>query len=592
MKTLIVVESPNKARKLTEYLGKDYIVLASGGHICDLAKGGQYGIGVDVDNDFKPHYMLMKEKVGLLNEIIEAASMADIILLGTDHDREGEAIAYHLQRYLSSVNKPTKRISFGEITKSAIIKAIENAHDIDMNIVKSQEARRSLDRIVGFLVSPMLHSFYGSNNLSAGRVQSVATRLIIDREQEISSFIPDEFWNIAAKFITPTNETFIAKFNTKPKNKADADVVVASIKNQPEFYVAKIISQEKKEKPCPPLITASLQQYMAKKHSFEPDRTMKAAQNLYENGFCTYIRTDSIRSSKEAISSVREWIKEKYELPTKPNAYAAKGSSQDAHEAIRPTNINNIPEGSILAGDEKDVYTAIWKHFVASQMCPAIWDTMQVNICSKTDPKILFNVSGKALKHNGYLEIFGDIDPGKIDIPNLHEKDILKLAADAKAEQKFTQPAARYNDASIIKELETKQIGRPATYAEIIKKITARNYVEKQGNTYRPTELGKKITTTLISLFPFMEFDYSAMLEKKLDDIEHGELEQLAMLKEFFGPFKQQLNKAYISNGNTLCEKCSGPMITRTVKTNGNTFLGCSNWPRCKNTKSTEVAAA
>ena len=587
---LIIVESPSKAATIQKYVGDDYIVEATRGHIVDLGKGGTGGIGIDIEKGFKPFYVIMKDKLGTLDTLIQASEKVDEILLASDKDREGEAIAYHVQNRLETSGKPMSRVIFNEITKKGISDGLKNKRPINMSMFRAQESRRILDRIVGFMVSPFLINFYGPN-LSAGRVQSVAVRMIVDREQEITSFKPEEFWNIFAKFSTPNKETFVAKCTAKPKNKEQADTLVQAIKEQAEFFVNRIVSQEKREKPCAPLTTASLQQYMAKKYSFEPDKTMKIAQTLYENGFCTYIRTDSTRTSAEAITAVRDWIKEKFDIPGKPNVYATKAAAQDAHECIRPTNIKNIPEDSILKGDEKDVYTAIWQHFVASQMCPAIWDTMQVSITASHNPKISFNISGKALKSPGYLEIFGDIDPGKIEIPNLQEQNIVVLTGDnaIKTEQKFTQPSPRYNDASIVKELETKQIGRPATYAEIIKKITARNYVEKQNNTYRPTELGKKITNILTNLFPFMEYKYTAELEKKLDDIESGDLEQLNMLKEFFIPFKEQLNKAYVSNGSTLCDKCGSPMTMRTNSKDQVKFMACSAFPICRNTQTIVV---
>ena len=583
MKTLIIVESPTKAATIQKYAGDDYIVVATMGHIVDLAKGGNKGIGVDVNNNFKPFYAIIKDKIETLDNIIQQAEKSDEILLASDDDREGESISYHLKNRLASTGKSIKRIGFNEITKSAITKAIATPRDIDMNLFHAQEARRILDRIVGFMVSPYLINTYGQN-LSAGRVQSVAVRMIIDREKDIDIFIPEEFWNIYCNFMTPTKEQFVMKYNGRPINKDAAENIVNEIKKQ-EFYVKSIVSQKKKEKPCAPLITSSLQQYMAKKHSFEPDKTMRIAQSLYENGYISYIRTDSTRISDDAIVLVRDWIKENgFDIPKKPQIYKTKSSAQDAHECIRPTNIKNIPKETILTGDEKDVYTAIWKHFVASQMENAIWNTMQVRVCARANDKLVFTATGKALESKGFLEIFGDVDPGKIDIPNLTENMVITLA-DTKAEQKFTQPPPRYNDATILEELEKKQIGRPATTAEIIKKITNRNYVEKVGNTYRPTELGKKITDVLVKWFAFMNYDYTAVLEQKLDDIAAGNINSINMLKEFFVPFKSKLNQAYLNGGWDLCEQCKSPMIVRVVKDTDNKFYGCSQYPNCKFTK-------
>lgn len=583
---LIIVESPSKAKKIQEYVGDDYVVLASFGHICDLAKGGKFGIGVDTNNNFKPHYLLMKDKIETLNNIINAADKSELILLAADPDREGEAIAYHLYKYLLSTNKPIKRIKFGEITKNTVLKSIKNMQDIDLNLVKSQEARRILDRIVGFLVSPYLINHYGPN-LSAGRVQSVAVRMITDREKEIESFKPDEFWNIFAKFKKQDGCEFLTKFNGRPKIKTEVDNIINNIKKQDEFYVSSIAKQDKKEKPPPPLTTAALQQYMAKEYSFEPDRTMKAAQNLYENGFCTYIRTDSTRSSEDSIESVREWlINNKFDIPKKHNKYETKSSAQDAHECIRPTSMKNDLNNSILSGDDKNVYKAIWEHFIASQMNHAIWNTLNVLVHARADKKIAFNVSGKALSYKGYLEIFGPVDPGKIEIPNMVEGEILNLVNNSiKSEQKFTKPLPRFNDASILKELENRQIGRPATYAEIIKKISNRNYVEKSGNTYRPTDLGKKITNILVNLFKFMEYDYTSNLEKQLDDIADGRIDSINMLNSFFIPFKSKLDEAYKNMGGSTCDKCGGQMITRINSKDKTKFISCNMYPRCRNSK-------
>lgn len=583
---LIIVESPAKAATIQKYVGDEYVVEATMGHIVDLGKGGFKGIGVDINNNFKPHYVIDRTKIALLDNLIQQAEKSDEIFLASDPDREGEAIAFHLQTRLGIIRKPISRIEFKEMTKSGIQSGLATKRDVNINLFKSQEARRILDRIVGFMVSPYLINNYGSN-LSAGRVQSVAVRMIVDREKEIKDFKSEEFWNIFARFKTHSNEEFSAKFNGRPISKDETDTIIKLLKSQNDFYVFSVSGAKKKEKPCPPMTTAALQQYMAKNFSFEPDHTMQIAQSLYENGYCTYIRTDSTRISDEAISSVRSWMKEnKLEVPKKPNIYTAKSSAQDAHECIRPTNVSNTPDNSIFSGDAKEVYKAIWQHFIASQMNPSIWNTMNVSIKSKTDAKISFSASGKALDSYGYLKIFGDIDPGKIDIPNLEKGDILFLSNNnpVKSEQKFTQHLPRYNNFSFLKELEGRQIGRPATYAEIIKKISNRNYVEKIGSTYRPTDLGIKITDILVGLFSFMDYEYTSRLEKQLDEIEAGSLDSLNMLKGFFGPFKEKLDQAYKSSGGTICNKCGSVMINRIVKETGSKFLGCSGWPKCHST--------
>lgn len=590
MKTLIIVESPKKAATIQKYVGDDYVIEATMGHVVDLGKGGTKGIGIDVSNNFKPYYVIMKDKVSLLDNIIHSAEKSDEILIATDPDREGEAMAYHLQSRLETTRKPISRVEFREMSKTGIQHGISNRRPVNMKLFRSQEARRILDRIVGFMVSPYLINYYGPN-LSAGRVQSVAVRMIADREKEIETFTPEEFWNITAKFKNGANEEFFTKFQTKLKDKDAADVMVSLLKRQ-LFYVSAVANQKKKEKPNAPLTTASLQQYMAKKFSYEPERTMKVAQNLYENGYCTYIRTDSTRIADDAIDSVRVWLKDnKFDIPTKPCVYEAKSTAQDAHECIRPTNVKTNPEDCLLAGEDKEVYKVIWQHFVACQMNPAIWSTKHVTIRTRNlNPKLTFTVSGKALDYKGYLEIFGAIDPGKIEIPNLTEGDIVVLTDNdaIKTEQKFTQHPPRFNDATILKELEDKQIGRPATYAEIIKKISHRNYVEKVGTTYRPTDLGKKITNILVELFPFMEYEYTANMEKQLDEIAAGNLESISMLKKFFEPFKEKLDQAYRNSGGTICDKCGSPMFIRTNSKDQSKFIACSAFPKCRNTKSYE----
>lgn len=580
---LIIVESPSKIKTIQKYVGDEYKVVASVGHIMDLAKGGKYGIGVDVNNNFKTSYVMNKDKLSIIDDLILDSSKSTEILLMTDPDREGERISYDLSQLLKSTGKPMFRAEFNEITHSGIEAGLRNKHDIDINMVRSQEARRILDRIVGFMASPFLINFYGSN-LSAGRVQSVCVRMVVDRENEISNFIPDEYWNVHVKFSDQSGNSFVAKLDKRLSSKDETDKVIAAITKSNDFFVSAVKRQSKKEKPLPPLTTASLQRYMARKHSFEPERTMKSAQTLYESGYCTYIRTDATRISEDAIKSVRKWIRDNnFDLPAKSNEYKEKENAQNAHECIRPTNVSSLATSGFLTGDDKLVYEAIWKHFVASQMNSAIWDTLSISISSKSNNKLTFKVSGKALSYKGYLEIFGDTNLGKIDIPNLQKGDLIVWDGKSlKSEQKFTQPPPRYNNDALLKELEDKQIGRPATYADIIAKITNRAYVEKVGATYRPTDLGKKITGILIDLFQFMDYNYSAEMEKQLDEIAAGNLIHTDMLKQFFIPFRDRLNEAYIKNGSKICEKCKSHMVNRKSK-DGKSFLGCSAYPRCRN---------
>ena len=588
MKTLVIVESPAKAATIKKYLGNNYDVIASYGHICDLAKGGKNGIGIDIRNGFKPNYHILKDKRDMLQNIITQAEQSKEILLFSDEDMEGEAIAYHLQRYLSGTQKSIKRGIFSEITEKGIKQGLASLRDVDLKLVKAQEARRILDRIVGFMVSPYLINFFGPN-LSAGRVQSVAVRMIVDREKEILTFKPEEYWNVSTLFEFESNK-FITKYDGKLKSKVETDKLIQATKDASDFYVSKLQKTQKKEKPLPPLTTAKLQQYMAKKYGFDADKTMKSAQTLYEAGYTTYIRTDSVRISDEALKSTRAWLLEnKIDTPKVPNTYATKSSAQDAHECIRPTNLKTAPNTPSLKGDDQKVYEAICNFFVASQMNPAIWNTVNVKVSSKSNKKLIFKASGKSLEYEGYLKIFGAVDPGKIDIPNFPENaDVTLLPNSIKGEQKFTQPSPRFNKASILKELEDKGIGRPSTYAEIIKKISHRNYVELTGNTYKPTELGNKITNILMQSFNFMDYNYTASLEQQLDEIASGNLEQKNMLGDFFKLFKTKLDEAYTKNGSPSCKQCGGHLIKRTNSKDNSQFIACDNYPNCSFTQTIE----
>jgi DNA topoisomerase I len=593
MTTLVIVESPNKIKKLQEHLGNDYKVLASVGHVRDLSKGGNHGIGIDIEKGFKPHYILLPDKIAVIDNIINAAAEATEILLATDFDREGEAIAYSLAELLKSTQKPMFRIEFNEITHTGVQKGIANKHAIDMAMVRSQEARRMLDRIVGFTVSPFLMTSYNQSGLSGGRVQSVATELIVDREKEITVFRPEEYWTLGVKLTNENHETFVAKYDGKLKNQVDTEKLVKLIEADTHFLVGKVQKQDKKDKPPAPLITASLQQIMAKR-GFSPEQTMNAAQSLYESGMITYHRTDATRIAEEAVEQVRSWIKKAgYELPRTKNVYASKSSAQEAHEAIRPTNINaQIDNGySSMSNDEKEVYDTVRRYFIASQMIPATWNTLNVKIALKSNPKIIFKATGKALADPGFLAIFGGVDPGKIEIPNLVEGQELTLADEKsiKAEQKFTQPPPRYNDASLLKELENKGIGRPSTFADICKKIANRHYVEKQGNTYRPTDLGKEITNYLAGKFSFMEYGFTAAVEQELDKIAEGKITHLDLLGKFYQVFSAELFKAYREKlgDNNLCPKCSKNMLARDGKYGK--FFACIN-PACRHNQNLKAA--
>lgn len=585
MKTLVIVESPAKAEKIQTYLGKDFKVLASKGHITDLAKGGKFGLGVDVENNFKPRYVLMEDKVETLDMLLKAASKVDQILIASDPDREGEAIAWHLQERLKDTGKPIQRIVFNEIKKAKIQKAVQTPREVDVNLFHSQEARRILDRLVGFMASPFLMNYFGPK-LSAGRVQSVVTRMIIDREREIETFVPEEFWTIQVMLSKDGKTEFATKFSGRPTNEKDAKDAKTSLSTNP-YVVSEVDASEEAKYPQPPLVTSTLQRIMSKEHSFSADRTMKAAQSLYENGYCTYIRTDSVRVGDDALDEVRNWIKDKkFELPKKAYAYKNKDAAQDAHECIRPSDLTLEPNNNyaMVDPDEKLVYEIIWKQFIASQMMPAMYNTLKVTAHVKGNKAAEVKASGKALKAKGFLEVLEVNDDSKIEIPSLTVGDVLNLSGKlpVRLEKKSTQPPARYSEDKLIKELVNKNIGRPATYADLLSKITGRNYVEKKGQVFHATDLGKKITDELIQFFTFMDYDYTAKMEQQLDEIESGKVDHIDMLKKFFPDFKDELNKAYLGHGANMCPKCDSAMSIRTTKTGK--FWGCSAYPKCKHT--------
>lgn len=588
-KTLVIVESPAKGKKIEGYLGKDFKVMATRGHIADLAKGGLNNMGIDIENGFKPRYALMEDKKDLVADLLEEASESDVIWVASDPDREGEAIAWHLASKLAKSGKEIKRVEFHEITKSGIANGAKKPRELNENLFRAQEARRILDRIVGFMASPFLMNFFGSN-LSAGRVQSVVTRMIIDREREIEDFEPETYFHIKANVSKDGKESFLVKLDSKVTEQKHADElknILLADKNNP-FVVSKVEADEEFKKAPAPMITSQLQKVMSKDFGMKPDVTMKMAQSLYENGYVTYIRTDSVRADPEAIKSLRDYlIQQKLPISKNANSFKTKDSAQDAHECIRPTDLTLTPDSQELSGDEKEVYDIIWKYFVCSQMEPATYNTLKVTVQPKgVTPTLFLKASGKALKSKGYLEVMGAEENSKIEIPNLVEGDevFLKGKSPVVAEKKSTQPPPRFTNASMIELLEKKGIGRPATYAEVLSKIAARNYVELDGNSFKATPLGKQVTDALTKCFSFMEYNYTAELEKKLDEIEHGKQNHVSMLDDFFKPFKKELDKAYISNGSEMCDKCQSPMKVRQAK-NGDQFLGCSTFPKCYNTK-------
>ena len=440
------------------------------------------------------------------------------------------------------------------------------------------------------MASPFLMNFFGSK-LSAGRVQSVVTRMIIDREREIEQFIPETFWTIQVN-LSDGKDSFITKYPGKLTDLKTAELMRDKLSApNAEYIVSDVAANEEAKYPSAPLVTSTLQRIMSKQHGFSADRTMKAAQSLYESGYCSYIRTDSVRVADETITEVRQWLKDNnYDHPVKPYLYKNKEASQDAHECIHPTELTLLPKNNmaIINADEKLVYETIWNYFVASQMLPAKYNTLKITAHIKGDKSAEVKASGKALKSKGFLEILGINDNSSIDIPNLNKGDILKLSdsKSVKLDKKQTQPLPRYSEDKLIKELVNKNIGRPATYADLLSKICSRNYVEKHGQVFHATDLGKKITDILQKYFTFMDYDYTAKMERQLDEIENKKVDHIDMLKKFYPEFKKELDKAYLGYGGVLCDKCGSPMSTRINKKDNSTFLSCTNYPKCYNTKS------
>jgi DNA topoisomerase-1 len=591
-KTLLVVESPNKIKTIQKYLGPEFIIRASYGHMMDLSTGPN-DLGVNIDNNFTPKYQILPDKKNKVDAIIDAASNVDEILLASDDDREGESIAYHLANLLKSTGKPIKRAVIREITKTGIKAGVSSPREIDLNLVSSQQARRVLDRLVGFMVSPYIMETYGPK-LSAGRVQSVALRLIVDKEIEIEKFIPEEYWYITSSLYNDNKkDNFTVKYNEKIKitNEKTANEIKQDLEKA-KYFVEHIEQKEKKQNPYPPFITSSLAATAAGKYKFSAARTMKAAQSLYESGLITYMRTDSFRISEEAIISCREFLQnKKIELPKEFNLYS-KTNGQDAHEAIRPTDIYSLPAGMLLLEDEKKIYQLIWERFVASQMKPAIFDTLSVIV--KTDNGHILKTNGRVLKDKGWLEITEDFEDSSKDVklPPLKIGDQLFLIEPkVKSIQKFTQPPSRFSEKTLIKELEKKEIGRPSTYASIMSKIRDRSYVEEKSQMFFPTELGRNVSLNISKYFEFTNYDYTALMEKQLDLIAEGKLDYLSMLNVFYSPFKSQLKAAYNSikqDYGIKCEICQDLMQLKNGRFGY--YMACANYPKnCKNTFSCEL---
>ena len=607
---LVIVESPGKVKSIGKFLGKGYKVEASIGHIRDLPKSQ---IGVDIDNNFEPKYITIRGKGDVISKLKKEAKSAKKIYLATDPDREGEAISWHLAHILNIDEGQKCRVSFNEITQNAVKNALKQPREIDTNLVDAQQARRVLDRIVGYKISPLLWKKV-KKGLSAGRVQSVATKMICDREKEIEEFTPEEYWSIVSNLEKPkTSPTFEAKFYGTKKEKIELtngeqvnailDEIVKS-----KYIVQKVKEQEKKRAAAAPFITSTLQQEASRKLGFTTKKTMMVAQQLYEGvdikgrgsvGLITYMRTDSTRISEEAQKEARNYINTKYGKeysPEVPRVYKNKSASQDAHEAIRPSYADLSPDEikDSLTSEQYKVYKLIWSRFIASQMSSAIYDTVNADI---SVGEYLFKASGSKIKFPGFMVLYiegkdEESDDEANNLPQLFEGDELILKSNL-PKQHFTQPPPRYTEATLVKSLEERGIGRPSTYAPTISTILSRGYVIKDKKCLMPTELGKIVNEIMVKHFKdIVNAEFTAQMENKLDAVAEGEKEWKDVLEEFYGPFKTVLNEAEESIGNIelpvevsdiQCEKCGRFMVVKQGRFGK--FLACPGFPECRNTK-------
>lgn len=602
---LVIVESPAKAKTIGKYLGKNYIVEASMGHVRDLPKSK---LGVDIDNNFEPKYITIRGKGELLKSLRKAAKKADKIYLATDPDREGEAISWHLANLLKIDENEDCRIVFNEITKSAVKSSIKNARKINQDLVDAQQARRILDRLVGYEISPILWKNV-KWGLSAGRVQSAALKLICEREEEIKKFIPEEYWTVDC-YLKKGRKKFPIKLSTyknkkiELKNEYETNNVINAL-DKDNFLIKEIKSGSKVKNPMAPFTTSTLQQEASKKLNFMTKKTMSVAQGLYEGvevkgygtvGLITYMRTDSVRISKEAQESAREFILNNYGSEYAPEEfrnYKGKKNIQDAHEAIRPTNIEITPEVAKknLTPEQYKLYTLIWKRFVSSQMASCILNTNSITILNG-DYK--FKASGSTIKFDGFMKIYeyAISEEDETSLPELSEGEVLS-AASLEGKQHFTQPPARYTEASFVKLLEEKGIGRPSTYVPTISTILSRDYVQREKKNLVPTELGFIVNNIICEYFKqIADVDFTASMERNLDHIEDGEIEWKKVVGEFFEPLKHDLEKAEKEMAKVViedevsdvpCDKCGRMMVIKRGRYGK--FLACPGYPECKNAK-------
>ena len=629
-KNLVIVESPTKSKTLTKFLGKDFMVLASNGHVLDLPKSK---LGVDLDNNFEPEYEPIRGKNQALAKIRVAARKAANIYLAPDPDREGEAIAWHLAMVLKGIPTPMRRLTFNEITQRAVTEAMQHPRDLDMNLVNAQQARRVLDRLVGYKVSPFVWTVvkYG---LSAGRVQSVALRLICDREALIRAFVPEEYWTIEVDYATPGGERFTARLVRVGEDKLDSGQLRGDrAREQAEALgrelfstparIAGIEVKPKKKGAVPPFITSTLQQAASNRYGFTSQRTMQVAQKLYEGmeikgqgsvGLITYMRTDAPRLSNEALAEIRGWLAKEYGdafVPEKPNLFKSKKGAQEAHEAIRPTSIERTPASvrPFLTEEQFKLYDLIWKRAVAPQATPAEFDQTAVDIEAG---RLGLRASGSVLRFPGWLKVYGrdeDDEAEEGGLPDLQQGWALTVAAEALAkpandgepaapvrpEQHFTQPPPRYTDASLVKALEEENIGRPSTYATIVSTITKRDYIEREGRSLKPTDLGMLVTGLLVEHFPdVFNVEFTAGMESELDEVEEGKREWQQVVGELWNPLSRDLDqvkkktseikKSLLQKTDIVCPSCGQHHLVKKFGRNG-AFLACPGYPECKHTQ-------
>lgn len=609
MSKLVIVESPAKAKTIQKYLGPGYEVVASMGHIRDLPKSL---LGVDIEHGFKPKYVDIAGKTALIRELKSKAENSEQVILATDPDREGEAISWHLAQVLGIDMSQKNRVTFNEITKSGVTQGMQHPRQLDMNLVNAQQARRILDRIVGYKLSPFLWDKV-RKGLSAGRVQSAALGLIVQREEEIRNFVVEEYWTVDAQLSAGTGKPFPAKLYGNPKklnikNKEQADAILAELKGTP-FVVDKVKKGTRKLTPAPPFITSTMQQEASRKLGFSSRRTMKTAQELYEGvevegfgavGLITYMRTDSLRISEDARREGCAYIEKTYGrqyLPEKPHVFKSKPNAQDAHEAIRPTMPDLTPERvkSSLTSDQYRLYKLIWERFIASLMAHCIQDTNQVDIRAG---QYLFKASGYTVKFDGYTVLYEEgkdqEEEDTVALPPLEEGATL-TPQDLQANQHFTQPPPRYTEATLIKALEENGIGRPSTYSPTISTIQAREYVEMEGKSLKPTALGEVIIRLMREQFPkIIDVDFTANMENQLDSIESGQSDWVDTLDKFYQEFSQMLAAAEKQlsgeritvpeeQSDVICERCGRKMVIKSGRYGK--FLACPGYPECQNTK-------